>query len=397
MPSRWLRLSRSPREDNDTQIPAELTSAFLDMERRLDIAERAVETATALHPQVSLTAEWTTAREQVYAATAQYLGVVTPDSTAAGPRLPLAEVARSIESATAGLDSFYNRHRRTLDGATGAALAARAQADQALAAAIPALQRLAALAPEFADYPSVRAARGSVESARAETQAVLERGDIAATGPAAQRLQSSIAALDKAVAAAPGRSENASRTLASVRTRLDAITHRAATIGTSYSALLREFHADSSADLHDNEKLAHTHLDVARACIERAARELNARRPEESATLAGQAREELGRAEDLVDAVADRLTTLRALRADPTAQEREIRFRIRDAQRLAVDRDAVAEWGTALDAQVPRVDRIVEALHGPHPDYWRYHLALDEVSQFVTTIINRIRQRSATR
>ncbi|MBB3604817.1 hypothetical protein FHT40_004495 [Mycolicibacterium sp. BK556] len=397
MPSRWLRLSRSPREDNDTQIPAELTSAFLDMERRLGIAEQAVEIATALQHHASLTAEWATARDRAYAATAQYLAVAAPDSTNAGPRAPLAEVARSIDTAMAGLDDFYHRHRRTLDGATGAALSARTQADQALAAAIPALQRLAALDPEFADYPSVRAARELVESTRTETQAVVHRGDIAATGTSAQRLQRAIAALDQAVAAAPGLNERTTRTMASVRTRLDAITNRAGTIDTAYSALLREFNVASSEDLDDNKELAQTHLDVARTCIDRAARELGAHHPEQAAALAAQAREELARAEGLVDAVTDRLGILRALRADPSQPERDIRFRIRDAQRLAVDRNATAEWGTALDAQVPRVDRIVEALRGPHPDYWRYHVALDEVSQFVANIVNRIRQQSATR
>lgn len=74
-----------------------------------------------------------------------------------------------------------------------------------------------------------------------------------------------------------------------------------------------------------------------------------------------------------------------------------MRFRIRDAQRLAVNRDAVDEWGTVLDAQVTRVNRIVAALDGHPPDYWKYHTALNEVSQFVTNVVNRIRQQAASR
>ena len=73
------------------------------------------------------------------------------------------------------------------------------------------------------------------------------------------------------------------------------------------------------------------------------------------------------------------------------------RFRVRDAQRLAVDRGAVTEWGSVLDAQVARIDRTVAALTGRHPDYWKYHLALEEVSQYVSTIVTRIRQQAAAR
>jgi len=366
------------------------------MERRLDVAQHAVEIAIAGHSHASLTAEWTTARDRAYAATVQYLAVATPDS-AGGPPTSLSEVARAIDTASADLDAFYERHRRVLDSAVGAASAASAEAQASVALAVATLQRWAGLDSQLAGYRSVRSAHNLVEAGRDEVQSALARGDVGATRSAAERLRAAAAGLDAAVAAAPQVDERARRTLASVQTRLAATSHRADTVATAFSALLKEFHADSSADLTDNERLGRQRIAAAEALLEQAATAVAEHRPEDAAALAGQARDELGGAAELVDAVTERLTTLRALRADPGAAERDARFRVRDAQRLAVDRGAVTEWGTALDAQVARIDRIVAALTGRHPDYWKYHLALEEVSQYVSTIVTRIRQQAASR
>lgn len=398
MPSRWLRWSRGPREvDTHNEIPTELTNAFLDMERRLDIAQRAAEAAIALRSDISLAAEWVAARDQAYAATAQYVAVSAPGSVHAGKQLTAADAARAIELAREGLDAFLERHRHVLDTAIAATSTARAEAEETLAGVAPVLQRFAALHYDMAGYPSVQAARGLVDGARVSTQSALQGGDTSTISEAAFQLRLATEALDEAVAAAPKRGEQARRTLASVRTRLEAATGRADTLETSFSMLLREFHADSSADLRHNERNAREYMVAAQTCLDQAAAALTARQPEDATTLAGQAREELSNAEALIDAVTGRLAALRAIRADPSELERDIRFRVRDAQRLAVERDAVEGWGSALDAQVPRIDRIVEGLSGRHPDYWKYNLALEEVSEFVTTIVSRIRIQSASR
>jgi len=395
--NRWGRRSRSTRDDSThLYLPAEITSAFLDMERRLDVAQHAVEIAIAGHSDPSLTAEWATARDRAYAATTQYLAAVTPDS-AAGPPMSPADLGRAIDTARTGLDAFYDRHRRVLDSAVGAASAAAAEAQASVALAVATLQRWSALDPQLAAYGSVQSAHNLVETGRDDLQAAVARGDVAATRGAAERLRSAATGLDAAVAAAPHIDERARRTLASVQTRLAATSHRADTVAASFSALLKEFHADSSADLGDNERRGRLHIAAAKALLEQAAAALAQQRPENAAALSGQARDELGAAADLVDAVTERLTTLRTLRADPAGAERNARFRVRDAQRLAVDRGAVTEWGTVLDAQVARIDRTVAALTGRHPDYWKYHLALEEVSQYVSTIVTRIRQQAAAR
>lgn len=382
------------RDDTRPNLPAELTSTFLDMEGRLDVAQHAVEIAIAAHAHSSLTAEWVTARDRAYAATTQYLAIASPES-ATGPTPSLADVHRAIDNARAGLDTFYDRHRRILDSAVGAASAATAEAEASVALANATLQRWAALDPQLAAYRSVRSAHELVESCRDETQSALVRGDITATRSAAERLRAAVTGLNAAVDTAPHIDEKAHRTFASVQTRLAATRHRADTAPATFSSLLKEFHADSSADLFDNERQGRTHIATAETLLDQAATALAERRPEDAAAMAGQARDQLTAAAALIDAITDRLATLRALRADPTKPERAARFQVRDAQRLAVDRGAVAEWGTVLDAQVPRIDRIVAALTGRHPDYWKYHLALEEVTQYVSTIVARIRHQAS--
>ena len=85
---------------------------------------------------------------------------------------------------------------------------------------------------------------------------------------------------------------------------------------------------------------------------------------------------------------------LRGVLADPAEMEKRVRFRLRDAQHLVVARDLVGEWGSVLDAQVARIDRIVAGLSGRHPDYWRYHQELEQVAAFIGTIVERVRRKA---
>ncbi|CAM3845688.1 hypothetical protein H7J08_15165 [Mycobacterium frederiksbergense] len=368
------------------------------MERLLGVAQRAVEIAAATQPRSVLTADWQSARDAAYAAIAQYLAIAAAEpapATLSHP--PINEVALSIDAARAGLATFNRTHHQALTAATAAATAASAEIESAQADAANAFARLASLSAEIATYPSVQAARTQLEAAQHSTRSALGGANVADMREAAHRLRTSAAALDEAVTAGPGRIEHARRSVASVQTRLEAAAHRADSIAENFSALLREFHANSSADLRDNEQRSRAHIATARAHLRLAARALAERQPEPAATDVNKAREALGYAEALINAIPARLGTLRALRSDPASQEREVRFRIRDAQRLAVDRDAVAEWGTVLDAQVKRVDHIVAALDGHPPDYWKYHTALNEVTQFVTNVVDRIRHQAASR
>ncbi|MGA9873921.1 MAG: hypothetical protein WBQ44_22635, partial [Rhodococcus sp. (in: high G+C Gram-positive bacteria)] len=132
--------------------------------------------------------------------------------------------------------------------------------------------------------------------------------------------------------------------------------------------------------------------------IEQAEEDLSAARaasdsgnPEEALDYIAQARAHLSEAEKLVDAVTDRLSLLREVKANPIKKEQAARFTLRDAQQLAVNRGMVAEWGSVLDAQLARIDRANAALTGPHPDYWSYLQDLDSIASFITGVIDRMR------
>jgi hypothetical protein len=400
--SRWLRRSGSPRnEDHMRSAQALLTTTFLDMEKRQGMVESAFQAAHAFSPTSVIEREWEAVRDGCYEAVDAYLQATAPadEADASWQNSPermttLHRAQQLLAEARRGLDEFEDRHRQELDAAAARAVAVSTQADTAVSAAHGARQRLTGTDETLLAYPSVQQARDQMEAAYHVLALARERHDLAGVNDGAERLSAAVTAVIDALTRAPQSAEQARRTVASVRTRVQALRHRADSVAPYLSALLREFHADSSSDLAGNERTSRIHLDRSDALLTQAAAAHGERRPEAALDLAAQSRAELADAERLIDAVSDRLDLLRQLRSDPTVKEREVRFRLRDAQRLAVDRGADKEWGSALDAQVQRIDRIVAGLSGRHPDYWAYHGELDDVSQFVATIVARIRQRS---
>jgi hypothetical protein len=378
---------------------AQLTSTFLDMDRRQGIADSAVAAANALSPQLNIEREWAPVRDACYEASAAYLKVADPTSTwessvggSSGGVPDVAQTLRLLEQARNGLDQFYDRHRSALDSASNDAASLAAETEAAMTSVRQSGQLLATTDASLLDYPSVQGAREQLESASAQLQAARDRGDLAATRQAIEQLKPATAAVTEALQSAPQREEQARRTVASVRTRIDAVRTRATETRPVISTLLRDFNAKSSADLVDNETLGRTHVGRAEALLGQAVAARTQHRPEEALAYAAQARTELAEAERYVDDVADRLGLLREVRADPEKGVGDVRFRLRDAQRLAVDRGAVPQWGTVLDAQAARLDRIVADLGGPHPDYWAYHQALGDVAEFIANVVSRIRQ-----
>lgn len=401
MASRWLRWSRRPSDEaQDAAALSQLTSTFLDMDRRQSIAESAVDAAAAFSPRADLQREWDAVQNACYDASAVYLGVAGRSSSdpEGGPPATGAEIAHAaamLESARAGLDAFYDRHRSVLDSATNKVLALTSEVDAAIRSAHDARQRQAAAEPQLQDYPSVRHARDQLDAAAARLQEARDRTDLAATRKGVEQVRLTSAALLRVLDEAPQRAEQARRTVASVGTRLDAVRTRAAGVPPLISSLLREFNAKSSADLVDTEKVSRGHIERAEALHRQAVAARDANLPEDALDFAKQARTELAAAERHVDDVGDRLAELRAIRAEPEQRARDVRFRLRDAQRLAVDRGVVPEWGSVLDAQAARIDRIVDDIGGTHPDYWAYQRSLGEVSEFIANVVSRIRQGAA--
>lgn len=220
---------------------------------------------------------------------------------------------------------------------------------------------------------------------------------VGAVREAANRLDAASKELADALAQAPSRAAAASTAIVSVRTRLAAARTRAEGVGAAYSALLREFNAASSADLSDNERESQRAIAAADDALSRARAAAAENDPELALELTTTARGNLAEAEQQVDAVTKRLTLLREVRENPQDKAKAVRFRLRDAQMLAVGRGLAAEWGSVLDAQAERIDRITGALSGRHPDYWAYVTELDAVADFIAGVVDRMRKQSGPR
>ncbi|UYP21128.1 hypothetical protein OED52_19875 [Rhodococcus sp. Z13] len=369
-----------------------MVSAFLDMDRRQSIIEAGVTASHELEPERGLLREWDPIRQTCYRAGEEYLQLAVTD-----PDRPLApahaydQAVHRLGEATRILDEFYANNRGHLEHMTAMAQTIPQLAHRVRTEARTVLT--AAAAPEnteFAHYPSVRSAVADLENALRALDSALGIGAVRAAALHAAEVTSRLhAALDEA----PGRAAEAKRTLASVTTRLGAVRTRCEGLAPAFSALLREFNAASSADLTGNDRRAAELLSRAEEQLAAARAAAADGRPEDALEEVAAIRAELSRAEELVDAVTGRLAILRAVRENPRRKVDEVRFRLRDAQHLAVQRGLTAEWGSVLDAQSSRIDRAVDALTGVHPDYWAYVRELDAVSTFIAGVVDRMRGR----
>ena len=370
-----------------------MVAAFLDMDRRQSVAEAGVADSHELAPERNLRRQWEPIRQSCYRAAEEYLQLAhtEPDQELASTA-DYEHVIRRIGDATRILDEFYENNRGHLEHVSALAQTVPQLAHRVRAEARVALESLQA--PErtaFAHYRSVGIATEALENALRSLDSA--RGT-SALRAGAHAVEEATSTLRQALTDAPGRQNEARNTVASVTTRMNAVRTRAEGLPPAYSSLLREFNAASSADLSDNARQAEALLERADARLDEARRAADDARPELALDLATEVRVDLAAAEELVDAVTGRLATLRAVRKNPEAKVDEVRFRLRDAQLLAVQRDLTAEWGSVLDAQLDRIDRAVDSLIGVHPDYWAYVRDLDAVSDFIATVVERMRGRA---
>lgn len=370
-----------------------MVAAFLDMDRRQSVAEAGVAESHELAPERNLLRQWEPIRQTCYRAAEGYLQLAhtEPDQELASTA-DYEQAIRRIGDATRILDEFYENNRGHLEHMSALAqtvpqLAHRVRADAHVA--LEALQ-----APERAPFAHYRSVRAAVEALEIELRSLDSARGTGALRTGAHKVEEATKVLRQALTDAPGRQSEARNTVASVTTRLNAVRTRTEGLPPAFSALLREFNAASSADLSGNAQQAEVLLERAGARLDEARRAADDARPELALDLATEVRIDLAAAEELVDSVTERLAALRAVRKNPEAKVDEVRFRLRDAQLLAVQRDLTAEWGSVLDAQLDRIDRAVDALTGVHPDYWAYVRDLDAVSDFIAGVVDRMRGRA---
>ncbi|MGW4482040.1 hypothetical protein [Rhodococcus triatomae] len=369
-----------------------MTTAFLQSDQLITEIEGGVAAARAVDPTGQVTQQWVPLRERYSAATATYLQLQRPVPDAPYQPAPVyQECTRTLERVCDDMTRFRHRFSDALGRAraaqqlaTEAAQKARIDANTAVAA----LDRTENL--PYLQYPSVVAAVDVLAERVRTLDTVTGNAD---RREAAAAVTDATAAIHTALAAAPGRGAEAQNAVRSIATRISAVATRAEHIGPARSALLREFSAACSNDLVDNDRLAAAESTAADHELQAARGEITAGRPESALAHCTAAREHLRTADAAVDAVTDRLRTLREVRDNPAQVADKVRFRLRDAQQLAMQRDLVADWGSVLDAQVERIDRACAALDGVHPDYWTYMTDLEAIDRFITGIVDRLRGR----
>ena len=410
---RMGRPTRRPRDAASQSAQAALdgaVSAFLDLDTRQSYVAEGIRAATELagEPEptgagrsevAALERAWAPVAQRCLDASGNYLGVsarfAPTDNlerpTHADPVAAAAaftQVHRELTDAAAAVDAFFQRHSQALEQARSALAAVPQLVRQARDAAGAAEAHLGRAEQAGQLYPSVLAAADQLI------------GDVAALNaadtPAGQRRWAGVVVeaarhLRERVEAAPSLRPAAAAASASVRTRIQAVTHRLSTLPDTRSAVLREFSAECSRDLIGSDERARQNLERAQTQWSAARTALEAGAPEEAVERLTSARALLTEAETAADAWTDRLALLRATQTDPDAAARSTRFRLRDAQLLVVDRGLVKEWGSVLDAQLARIDRARAELTGTHPDYWTYLTALGRIEAFIVGVIDKIR------
>ncbi|MFX0573586.1 hypothetical protein [Nocardia nepalensis] len=396
----WFRSSGN--SEWISQARSMLAAAFLDMDQRQSAAEAAVHASDQVFPERRMTTRWEPVRSRCYDAAGAYLTLTEELDNAErdGTQIPQGQarvdtLVRQLTDAARAVDEFYRGNQSELEHAV-AVLGTVPQFVQQVKIAAAGVRGQAAES-EYADYPSVRQHAAAVDESLLTLQAHGSGVPAATIREAASRLEAATKALAEALAQAPSRAAAAANAITSVGTRMAAVRTRGERLAPAYSELLREFNAASSADLANNGQDSQRAIDAADAALVRARAAAAENNPEFALELTTSARGYLAEAEQKVDAVTKRLTLLREVRENPQEKAKAVRFRLRDAQMLAVSRGLVGEWGSVLDAQVDRIDRITENLSGRHPDYWAYVAELDAVAEFVAGVVDRMRKQAGPR
>lgn len=381
--------------------------ALLDLDTRQGYVDGALKTAREFADPMAtddLQRSWRTITERCFAASAAYLDATTKfplvdsmgrDNRALdvhAARRAFLDAHRAMADASTAVDSFYRANRERIDAAARAAAAVPAQLAAARRAANSVVEKageVGTATPSLLDLRTVTgpldALTGALAKLDAATHPREQQAAALAVTEAAERLST---ALDDA----PLLAERARSAIPSVRTRLQALETRLERLPAAQSALWREFNQASSADLAQHNHRAEELLQQARVRVTDAEQAIATGDPESAHDAIDGARALAHQVDELIDDVSHRLERLRAIRDEPGKAEAKVRFSIRDAQRLVVDRGLAGEWGSVLDAQSTRVDRAVDALQGVHPDYWSLVKELDAVRDFVGDVVERVRQ-----
>ena len=366
------------------------SQAFLALDDEQRAAADVVRTADELSGARPLGPEWAQVAQAGDRATEAYLATTAQfplDGTGpvAGARQADERALREIEAARETIRRFRSTHARTLDEAAHMLRALPVAVQEARTALVAA--RTAVQAADASGTRSRRAAERLAEAERAAAALDATGRDIRERRAVAARvLELANSAVTQATEA-PRTAAGVRSAFTSVATRRAAAATKADRIPPALSALRREFSERCSTDLSDAEAKARAALGVVDRAITHARERADAGEWDDAADAIAEARTQLGVAEQAHDAVTGRLTDLREVRADPAKLAADVRFVLRDAQRLVVDRGLVKRFGPILDAQSVRLRNAQDRLTGVHPDYWLYLSELRGVRRRVQEVV----------
>jgi hypothetical protein len=401
--TRWWRRGRDEAQARARVAAGTAAAAFVELDGLQRATGLQVDSLLALDPAAGagVGPDWQALRADTDEAAAAYLKVPAEfdlDSDLSERDAGLAEAAfrhaeQTLQRAAAAVRDFTARHAAGfahVEAAVTRLGAAGRDADAALSAARGAIE-----VAERAGTPAFEAAEVLAAAQRARA--------VVAEGPAVHGLRATLAAVDVVLAeSARARGlaetvgeqrEEVRRSLASVRTRADAVATRQERLPATLSALRREFVAGAYADVEHSPAEADRLLGTAREHLAEAERE-TARQdwPRARAAVAA-AREALDAASNAVDAVTRRLTALEELKRDPQEPVRRTRFAVREAQRLFVFLGPKVDqrYAPQLDSLVRRIGAAEEALAVPHPDYWRVDRDLARIRAEIAGVVSAMR------
>jgi chromosome segregation ATPase len=337
---------------------------------------------------------------------AEYIGAVDSfdldrddldQATAMRAHEQLRKVTNELERTRSDLQHFEYGLRSLLEKAeTQLARLAPAveRARQALRAATEALEktrdaglraddlaeRLARLGPELTRLNEGAGQHGVAETLqradRVAREAEIVRGE-------AEHLPEKAAEIDKR--------------LTSLRTRAQALHTRAQKVEPVLSELRRRFSLACWQDLQHVPQEAERSARQAEEKLREARQARDEQRWADATSLLATVRALMQTTDEAVKAAGERLQRLNEVSFDHAKEVEQVRFAIRDAQRLAMAGRATPDPRHArpLDESVERVDRAVAGLTGRHPDYWHFLTELDAVKETVHHVVENIRHDRA--
>lgn len=403
------RLTRRPQDEAAQAAQDGAVAAFLDLDNRQSYVSDAIDAASeSATGNSGLGHEWEPIKLRALEASTKYLATAESyslldsadrptgvDPAAAGAAFT--DVHRLLADAAITVDAFYRKHADELEKAKSLRAATPQISAEARAAAVAAETELTKADQQGFAYQSVMTAAGELVDALSALKTAETVGSPLEIRHAAAAVHAAAEAVHARIDTARTLSTTVRSTLTSVKTRIEAVSTRLEALPATRSALLREFSAACSSDLSGADDRARKALEQARTEYAAAQSAVGAGRFEEASNHLSTARAQLTTAQTEADSLSDRLSILRATRADPQAAAKSTRFKLRDAQLLVVDRGLIPQWGSVLDAQAARIDRAAAELTGTHPDYWTYLQALQSVDAFVKNVIDRVRGGAAAR